>query len=206
MPERATPGDDDWSAPSAWGGGPASGPAPGSNPWEPRGGAAGPPAGGPPPGGPPAGSNWGGAPANPSWGGPSAGPPRGGAPAAPGPTWSGSGAPTLQATAPAGSPIGPPTAVLLVGLVLPLAALVLWFVGSLTTNIIGWALAVFGSVIPLAVFTRIDLQRRLSGWYVDRRGLLAVLRVAVLLAGLVVAGWFAYLIADEVARWEIWFR
>ena len=202
MPERATPGDDDWSAPSPWGGADTPGPVPGPNPWEPRGVPAGPPGAGSS-----VGSSWGGPSANPPRGGESTGSAWGGGPAAaPGPTWSGSGTPTLQAPAGSGSPIGPPTVVLLIGLVLPLAALGLWFVGSLTTNIVGWALAVFGSVIPLAVFTRIDLQRRLSGWYIDRRGLLPALRVAVLLAGLLVAGWFAYLIADEVARWEIWFR
>lgn len=203
MPERSTPGDDDWSAPSTWGGaetpGSPGGPAPRSHPWEPRGGPAsgGPPPAGPPVGGPAGGSPWGGTSAGPSWGG--------GPAAAPGPTWSGGGASTLPAPAAAGSPTGPPTPVLIVGLVLPLAALGLSLIGTLTTNVVGWALAVFGSVIPLAVFTRIDLRRRLSRWYVDQRGLLAVLRVAVLVVGLVVAGWFAYLIADEVARWEIWF-
>ena len=226
MPERSTPGDDDWSAPSTWGGaespGSSAGPGPRSNPWEPA---------GPPSAGPPAGAPWGAPAGNPArsptanpaanptasppWGGSSAGPPLGGppagpgwgGPAAPGPSWSGGGgASTLPAPAAAGSPIGPPTLVLIVGLVLPLAALGLSVIGTLTTNIVGWALAVFGSVIPLAVFTRIDLRRRLSRWYVDRRGLLAGLRIAVRVVGLLVAGWFAYLIADEVARWEIWFR
>jgi hypothetical protein len=53
----------------------------------------------------------------------------------------------------------------------------------------------------LAAFTTIDLRRRSSRWYTDQPGLLAVLRVAVLVVGLVVAGCFAYQIADEVARW-----
>lgn len=101
--------------------------------------------------------------------------------------------------------VGPPTWLLVVGLVLPLAALALTIVGTLPANIAGWLIVLFGSVIPLAVFTRVDLRRRLSRWYVDRRGLLGALRVAVLVVGLLVAGWFAYLIADEVARWEIWF-
>jgi len=98
--------------------------------------------------------------------------------------------------------VGPPTGLLVVGLVLPLAALPLTLVDSLVANVAGWLVAVLGSVVPLAVFTRVDLRRRLSRWYVDRRGLLGVLRVAVLVVGLLVAALFAYLIADEIARWD----
>ena len=99
--------------------------------------------------------------------------------------------------------IGPPTWLLVIGLVVPLAALALTLVGSWSANVAGWVLAVFGSVIPLGVFTRIDLRRRLSSWYVDQRGLLAALRVAVLVVGLLVACWFGYLIADQVARLDV---
>ncbi len=94
---------------------------------------------------------------------------------------------------------------MLIGLAVPIGALALTLVETWPAYVVGWLLAVFGSVLPLAVFTRLDLQRRLSRWYVDRPGLLAALRVAVLAVGLGAACWFGYLLADEVARLDIWF-
>lgn len=201
MVERSTPGSGDWSESPGWSG-PPGGPArPPSSPgagssagsWGAPTGPAGPAPGswgapsGPP--GPPT-TGWGSPPSPP-------GPPTGG----PGGSWSGAPAgPSTAVATPSGGVTGPPTWLLLIGLVVPIAALALTVVGTWPAYAAGWVLAVFGSVIPLALFTRIDLQRRLSAWYLDRRGLLAVLRVAVLVVGLVVACWFGYLIADLVAR------
>lgn len=101
--------------------------------------------------------------------------------------------------------VNPPIWILLVGLVLPLASIGLLFVDGLAAHVVGWVIAIFGSIGALAAFTAMDLRRRSSRWYVDQPGLLAGLRVAVLLTGLVVATCFAYLIADAVARWDVWF-
>ncbi len=101
--------------------------------------------------------------------------------------------------------VNPPIPILLVGLALPLASIVLLFADGLAAHIIGWLIAILGSIGALAAFTAVDLRRRSSGWYVDRPAVLGGLRVAVLLTGLVVATCFGYLIADAVARWDVWF-
>ena len=90
-------------------------------------------------------------------------------------------------------------------LILPLVAIPGLFSDQLPILAAGWLIAIFGSVGALAVFTTIDLRRRASRWYVDQPGLLAGLRVGVLVIGLVVAGFFAYFIADVVARMDWWF-
>lgn len=104
-----------------------------------------------------------------------------------------------------GTSTGPPTWILLIGLVIPLATIPLLLLDGLALHIAGWLIAIFGSIGALAAFTAVDLRRRSSRWYVDHPGLLAALRVAVLLIGLVVAGFFSYEIADVVARWDQWF-
>ncbi|MET0965998.1 MAG: hypothetical protein ABWZ02_06355 [Nakamurella sp.] len=104
-----------------------------------------------------------------------------------------------------GNTVKPPIWILLVGLALPVAALTLLLVDSLPAHIVGWVIAIFGSIGALAAFTAIDLRLRSSRWYVDQPALLAVLRVAVLVIGLAVATYFAYLIADIIARWDVWF-
>lgn len=215
MAERSTPGSSDWSESPGWGGSPgdaagppgAPGPGPSPSSWVSPGG---PPVGPSTPGWAPAGPSRtpGGHPSTPGWGsvGPPPsppGPPGAAPPGGSGGSWSGPAGRSSTAIASAGGVIGPPTWLLLIGLVVPIAALALTLVGTWPAYVTGWLLAVFGSVLPLAVFTRIDLQRRLSRWYVDRRGLLAALRVAVLVVGLVVACWFGYLIADQVARLDV---
>ncbi len=101
--------------------------------------------------------------------------------------------------------VNPPIWILLIGLVLPLLSIPLLFVDGLFAHVVGWVIAIFGSIGALAAFTAADLRLRSSRWYVDQPGLLAGLRIAVLLTGLVVATCFAYLIADAVARWDVWF-
>jgi uncharacterized membrane protein len=101
--------------------------------------------------------------------------------------------------------VTPPIGILLLGLLLPLATIPLLLSDGLVLHVIGWFVAILGSIGALAVFTASDLRRRSSRWYVDKPGLLAGLRVAVLVTGLVVAGFFSYEIADAVARWELWF-
>jgi hypothetical protein len=95
--------------------------------------------------------------------------------------------------------------VLLIGLLIPLLTIPALFLDGLPVHVAGWVVAIFGSVGALALFTAIDLRRRASAWYVDQPGLLAALRVAVLLVGLAVAMLFAYQIADTVARLDWWF-
>ena len=84
--------------------------------------------------------------------------------------------------------------------VIPLLTIPGLFLAGLAVHVAGWAIAIGGSLGLLAAFTVADLRRRSSRWYVDQPTLLAVLRVAALLVGLVVAGCFAYLIADAIAR------
>ena len=93
---------------------------------------------------------------------------------------------------------------LLAGLIVPILTLPLLLVSNLPINFLGWAVAIFGSLGFLAAFTVVDLRRRMSRWYVDRPGLLAVLRVSVIVVGVVIAGCHAYLIADAIARWDVW--
>jgi hypothetical protein len=102
--------------------------------------------------------------------------------------------------------------ILLLALLIPLLSIAGLFVEIVpgetigwVVAIAGWAIAIGGSVGLLAVFTVIDLKRRSNRWYVDQPVLLAALRVAVLVVGLVVAGFYAYRIADAVARLELWF-
>ena len=97
------------------------------------------------------------------------------------------------------------TWLLLIGLLIPLLTIPALFVDGLAIHIAGWVVAIFGSVGALAAFTAIDLRRRASTWYIDQPGLLAGLRVAVLVTGLIVAMLFAYKIADAVARLDWWF-
>ncbi|GAA2014621.1 hypothetical protein JL107_08580 [Nakamurella flavida] len=104
-----------------------------------------------------------------------------------------------------GSPVTAPVWLLALGVVVPLLALPLALLSGLAAHVAGWAIAIGGSLGALAAFTVVDLRRRSSRWYVDRPGLLGALRVAVLLLGFVVAGAFAYLIADAVARLDWWF-
>jgi len=99
---------------------------------------------------------------------------------------------------------GPPTWMLVAGVIVPLATLPLLLVRSLPVNFLGWGIAIFGSLGFLAAFTVLDLRRRISRWYVDRPGLLAGLRISVIVAGIVIAGCHAYLIADTIARWDQW--
>ena len=100
--------------------------------------------------------------------------------------------------------VGPPSWILLVGLAVPLAIIPLLLLDGIWLHVVGWVVAIFGSVGALAAFTAVDLRRRSSRWYVDQPALLAGLRVAVLVTGLVVASCFAYRIADVVARWDRW--
>lgn len=94
---------------------------------------------------------------------------------------------------------------LILSIVIPLATVPLLFVqDKLWVNIVGWAVAIFGSLGFLTAFTVIDMRRRTSRWYVDQPGLLAALRIAALAIGLVAAGCQAYQIADAVARWNVW--
>jgi hypothetical protein len=93
---------------------------------------------------------------------------------------------------------------LLAGLIVPILTVPLLFVSSLPVNFLGWAIAIFGSLGFLTAFTVVDLRRRISRWYVDRPGLLAGLRVTVIVVGVVIAGAHAYFIADAVARWDVW--
>ena len=93
---------------------------------------------------------------------------------------------------------------LVAGVIVPLATLPLLLVRSLPVNFLGWGIAIFGSLGFLTAFTIVDLRRRISRWYVDRPGLLAGLRISVIVAGVVIAGCHAYLIADAIARWDQW--
>ncbi len=114
----------------------------------------------------------------------------------------------VSISAPLSPPIaqtGPPTWILVVGSVVPLACLALLLQDGLAMHVVGWLVAIIGSVGALAAFTAIDLRRRASRSYVDQPGLLAALRVAVLVIGLVVAALLSYKIADAVARWDRWF-
>lgn len=204
MPEQVSPSGDDWASPMPGRGAPP--PGPGSPAWP------GPPATG---GAKPAWAtpSWnppharGSGSAEKGWGSPASGQAAGSFTV--GSTAGGQlGEPpdvNLGSTSAGAGPVNPPIAILLVGLALPLASIALLFVDGLAAHVIGWLIAIFGSIGALAAFTALDLRRRSSGWYVDRPGVLAGLRVAVLLTGLVVATCFAYLIADAVARWDVWF-
>ncbi|MEP6561189.1 MAG: hypothetical protein ABJD68_08970 [Nakamurella sp.] len=208
MPEQVSPTGDDWGAAP----GPGSVPAAGSGPYPDRGrpdgnvGSAGQDWGTQPwtaPAGRGNGSvadSWGAPPAAASSGsfGPGAGPVPGGYGTTP------TGVLPVAGSS-GGHPVKPPIWILLIGLGLPIAALSLLLVDGLVAHILGWAIAIFGSVGALAAFTGADLRLRSSRWYVDQPALLAALRVAVLVVGLVVATYFAYLIADTVARWDVWF-
>jgi hypothetical protein len=105
---------------------------------------------------------------------------------------------------PAGSTIGPSTWMLVAAVIIPVATVPLLFVPGAAINLVGWAVAIFGSLGFLTAFTVVDLRRRVSRWYVDRPGLLAGLRIAAIVAGVVIASCHAYWIADAVARWDRW--
>jgi hypothetical protein len=101
-------------------------------------------------------------------------------------------------------PVQAPIWMLVVGVLLPLAALPGLWMDQLWVHVLCWAVATAGSVGMLAAFTLADLKRRNDLRYVDHPGMLAGLRIAVLAVGLVVAGVFAYFIADAVARLDWW--
>ena len=209
MPEHTSPSGDDW----------ASSPSPGPGAQPPQGSGSFPGSSGSTPAGgsnagwntpgwdPPAGQsagvgNWG----APAGGGPGAGP--GSFGGWPQPTGFAGAPPDVlpgnNSGGDGGGSVGPPSWILLVGLAVPLAIIPLLLLDGIWLHVVGWVVAIFGSVGALAAFTAVDLRRRSSRWYVDQPALLAGLRVAVLVTGLVVASCFAYQIADVVARWDRW--
>lgn len=88
----------------------------------------------------------------------------------------------------------------------PLAGALLLFLHGWKWNALGWALAVLVGFGLLVVFTTVDLRRRASPWYLSQPGLVAGLRLSVAGAALLVAGIHAYLLADYIARLDVWVR
>ena len=86
------------------------------------------------------------------------------------------------------------------GALIPLATLPLLLTSNWMAHVAGWFLAIAGSLGFLTAFTIVDLRRRAKGSYVDRPGLLAGLRVAVIVVGILVAGIQIYPVAELIAR------
>jgi hypothetical protein len=85
---------------------------------------------------------------------------------------------------------------------IPLATVPLIFLDGLSWHIAGWALAIFGTLALIWTFTVIDLKRRLLP-FIDNPGTVSLLRITALIVALVVGMGHAYLIADEVSRWDM---
>ncbi|MTD14977.1 hypothetical protein GIS00_13615 [Nakamurella sp. YIM 132087] len=135
------------------------------------------------------GSGWGGAPGSAT-------------PAAP-PGWA-AGSPAPAGSGDPGTATRPPLGLLWAAIAGPMIGAVLLVLSGWGWNVAGWALAVVGGLGMLVVFTSIDLRRRASPWYLARPGSVAGLRLAVAAAAIVVAGVHAYLLADFVARLDVW--
>lgn len=71
-------------------------------------------------------------------------------------------------------------------------------------NVAGWAAAVVVGLGLLVVFTTVDLRRRLNPWYLARPGIVSALRLGVAVLAIAVAGVHAYLLADDIARLDMW--
>lgn len=99
---------------------------------------------------------------------------------------------------------GPPVWMLIAGLLIPLATLPLLLLSGTAVHVLGWFVAIAGSLGFLTAFTVMDLQRRAKGSYADKPALLATLRIAVAVVGIVVAALHAYPVADLIARSDYW--
>lgn len=104
------------------------------------------------------------------------------------------------------SPAGnqPATWMLYLGLIIPLATLPMLLMPGWPWHVAGWLIAIAGSLGFLTAFTIVDLRRRSEGSYADKPGLLAGLRIAVVVVGIVVAGLQIYPVAEMIARWDRW--
>jgi len=98
----------------------------------------------------------------------------------------------------------PPIWMLIVGLVIPLATLPLLWGSGPVVHLTGWLIAIAGSLGFLTAFTVVDLKRRARGSYADKPALLATLRIAVAVTGIVVAALQIYPFADAIARSDFW--
>ena len=67
-------------------------------------------------------------------------------------------------------------------------------------HILGWFVAIVGSLGFLTAFTVVDLRRRAAGSYADKPALLAGLRIAAAVSGIVVAALQIYPVAELIAR------
>ena len=99
---------------------------------------------------------------------------------------------------------GPPVWMLIAGLLIPLATLPLLLLSGTAVHVLGWVVAIAGSLGFLTAFTVVDLQRRAKGSYADKPALLATLRIAVAVVGIVVAALQVYPVADLIARSDHW--
>ena len=93
---------------------------------------------------------------------------------------------------------------LYVGFVGPLLGIGLLFLSGWMWNVVGWFVSIAFGMGMLVVFTGADLKRRANPWYLAQPGLVAGLRLAVAVASIVVAGIHAYLLADYIARLDVW--
>ena len=102
-----------------------------------------------------------------------------------------------------GGIVRPPLALLVAGVVLPLLTAPLLPLRAPGFHVLGWALAVFGSLGFLLAFTAADLRSSTNPRYAATVGPVPVLRIVVLAVGLGLAAAHAWAFADWASRLDV---
>ena len=93
---------------------------------------------------------------------------------------------------------------LYLGFIGPLLGIGLLFLSGWVFHVLGWLVSIALGLGMLVVFTGADLRRRANPWYLAQPGMVGILRLAVAVASIAVAGVHAYLLADYIARLDVW--
>ncbi len=99
--------------------------------------------------------------------------------------------------------LGPRLALLAAAVVIPAFAALLLLLNGWYWNLLGWALAIFGSLGFISWFTTADLRDQSTNRYRANDTAVAILRITATVLGLVVAGCHAWQFATWVARLDV---